>query len=63
MCTKKLEYENYHLFLEKGGVQINRVNKLLEILRYFLSFSCNLLVGGSIRCPYTMELIEHQYEL
>ena len=34
MCTNKLEYENEHLLPEKGGVRINRVYKLLEILQY-----------------------------
>ena len=31
MCTNELEYENWHLLPEKGGVQINRVYELLEI--------------------------------
>ena len=30
-CTNELEYENLP---EKGGVRINKVYKLLEILRY-----------------------------
>ena len=37
MCTNKLEYINYRSFFlekEKGGVQINRVYELLQILRY-----------------------------
>ena len=37
MCTNELEYENQHLLPEKGGVRINRVYELLEILWYYLS--------------------------
>ena len=32
-CTNTLEYEKFAFLPEKGGVQINRVYKLLEILR------------------------------
>ena len=34
MCMNKLEYVKYCFLPEKGGVQINRVYELLEILRY-----------------------------
>ena len=35
-CANKLEYVNYHFFFfrEKGGLWINKVYELLEILRY-----------------------------